>query len=314
MNEFEKSNILVITDDESDIAELTQVLKEQCMVFVVKHGQQVFEQAKNIVDQCKPEMILLDVVSESIGGFDVLAEFKGYDETKRIPVIIITEPERSAEDEEKGLFEGAIDFINKPFSHKIVKFKVQSILKQMRQLRIMEKISMVDTVTLFPSRRNFELRMELEWARAMREKQELSVMMIELGGFKEFYEKRGHARADRLLMSVARAIAKSINRSGDFAARFEDGKFAVLLSNTDYDGAMFVAGKIIADIKELILEFTYGSSKTMTGSIGVVTQIPREGSSNATIFKDVSRVLMRAKEFESGLCGVHIGSENYQND
>ena len=72
-------------------------------------------QALDLASKEKPDLVLLDVMMPVMDGFQVLRKLKSQEETKRIPVIILT-----AKGQEKdivtGLEAGATDYVTKPFS------------------------------------------------------------------------------------------------------------------------------------------------------------------------------------------------------
>jgi len=72
------------------------------------------EQAINAVRQELPDLILLDLLMPNVDGFEVLKEIKGNDQTKHIPIIVLT---AKAEEEDRQRAEdlGANDYMTKPF-------------------------------------------------------------------------------------------------------------------------------------------------------------------------------------------------------
>ena len=83
--------------------------------------------------QSLPELLLLDLMLRAKSGFDVLREWKAGDETRAIPVIIISA--RGAEqDKVRGLEWGAEDYITKPFGLKELQARVETALRRLPSL------------------------------------------------------------------------------------------------------------------------------------------------------------------------------------
>jgi diguanylate cyclase (GGDEF)-like protein/PAS domain S-box-containing protein len=109
----------------------------------------------------------------------------------------------------------------------------------------LRELSRTDGLTAIPNRRAFEDALSVEWRRAMRESgASLSLALIDIDHFKRFNDEYGHPAGDDCLRLVAAAIAKTLHRPGDFAARFGGEEFALLLPNTDSNGARIIAERV----------------------------------------------------------------------
>jgi len=139
MNEQKKYSVLIVDDEKLNIMVLTDILRDDYKILVVRDSTEAFKTAfKNM-----PDVILLDVLMPEKSGYEIIAELKKTPETKDIPVIFITGLD-SIESEEKGLALGAADYISKPFHPAIVRLRVEhqiKLLEQFRQQELMTKIS-----------------------------------------------------------------------------------------------------------------------------------------------------------------------------
>lgn len=84
--------------------------------------------ALEIVAESPPDLILLDVMLPGKNGYAVCEELKGNDETRFIPIILITAL-TSLEDKIKGIESGADDFLNKPFNKQELMARVKSLIR-----------------------------------------------------------------------------------------------------------------------------------------------------------------------------------------
>ncbi|NUA28285.1 GGDEF domain-containing protein [Cupriavidus basilensis] len=126
-----------------------------------------------------------------------------------------------------------------------------------------------DGLTGIGSRRALDEAADIEWRRAWRNQQPLSLLMIDVDHFKNFNDHYGHAGGDDALAAVARCIASNIRRPGDYAARYGGEEFAVLLPNTGLDGAIAVAEKIRSAVQDLVIPNAGSANRILTVSMGV---------------------------------------------
>ena len=122
----QNKNILVVEDD-PDIKELISLnLSNQGhQVFEANNGELGIEKAREKL----PDLILLDLMLPGIHGLDVCRIIKADQETKDIPIIMVTAMGQE-EDIVKGLETGADDYITKPFSIKVLLARVSAVLRR----------------------------------------------------------------------------------------------------------------------------------------------------------------------------------------
>jgi diguanylate cyclase (GGDEF)-like protein len=100
----------------------------------------------------------------------------------------------------------------------------------------------------------------------------LSVLMLDVDFFKKYNDTYGHEQGDACLRAVAQALVGSMRRTNDFAARYGGEEFAVVLPNTDEDGARLVADKLLERIRDLNIPHANSDvAPHITVSIGATT-------------------------------------------
>jgi len=122
----QNKNILVVEDD-PDIKELISfnLSNQGHQVFEANNGELGIEKAREKI----PDLILLDLMLPGIHGLDVCRIIKADQETKDIPIIMVTAMGQE-EDIVKGLETGADDYITKPFSIKVLLARVSAVLRR----------------------------------------------------------------------------------------------------------------------------------------------------------------------------------------
>ncbi|HCL54373.1 MAG TPA: diguanylate cyclase response regulator, partial [Pseudomonas sp.] len=85
---------------------------------------------------------------------------------------------------------------------------------------MLQRLMNSDGLTGLSNRRHFDEYLELEWRRAMREQQQLSLLMIDVDYFKAYNDTFGHLAGDEALRRVAEAIRGSCSRPSDLPARY----------------------------------------------------------------------------------------------
>ena len=106
-----------------------------------------------------------------------------------------------------------------------------------------------DPLTGLPNRTLFMDRMHHAIARSDRRKTPMSVLYLDLDGFKEVNDTRGHQAGDEMLVAVAERL-RSCLRDEDAVARLGGDEFAILLEE-ELSGAIHVADRVIATSRRL---------------------------------------------------------------
>ena len=161
----------------------------------------------------------------------------------------------------------------------------------------LEALSNSDGLMGIANRRYFDTRLNMEWRRAIREHQSLSLLMIDVDHFKRYNDHYGHQAGDRCLQAVARAALAALKRPGDLLARYGGEELVVILPNTDPDGAMPVALAIQQQLADLHIPHADSPvAAQVTISIGAATTMPDQQASSDALVAAADRGLYSAKE------------------
>jgi diguanylate cyclase (GGDEF)-like protein len=228
--------ILIVDDDDVD--------RERIRRYFLKAGlsyesidAESGRQALQLLANQRFDLILLDFQLGDMTGFDLLAEL----EKRRVgdaPVIMIT----GGGDETlavEAMQQGVADYIPKrSLSADTLRLATKNALRMgevERQLQTAQerlvRLSMYDELTGLPNRFLFFDRLDQFIARAERQGEGFSLLMIDLNLFKHINDYYGHATGDRVLAAVGDRL-KEVARKSDTVARLGGDEFACLLADT----------------------------------------------------------------------------------
>ncbi|MBF0178586.1 MAG: PleD family two-component system response regulator [Magnetococcales bacterium] len=290
-NDAERARLLIVDDAPTNLRFMGSILREEHEILVATNGLD----ALKVAETEKPDLILLDIMMPVMDGYETCRRLKNNPVTRDIPVIFVTARDQE-EDEERGLELGAIDYVSKPCSPSIIRIRIRNHLELKRHRDRLERLSTLDGLTGVANRRAFDAHLDREWRRALRFKETLSLIMLDIDFFKRYNDHYGHAGGDECLRSVAGGLRSNLNRAVDFVARYGGEEFAVILPQTDLDGALVTAEKMREAINGLRIPHENSDAAAhVTISLGCATMIPLEESGMAELLKQADQMLYESK-------------------
>ena len=160
------------------------------------------------------------------------------------------------------------------------------------ELTRVRMLSLTDELTGLPNRRAFMRRMEDEVARVQRYGFPLSFALIDLDHFKSINDEFGHAAGDEVLRVYSKNIM-TVFRHHDMVARYGGEEFAVLLPNTDADGAIRALNKVRRRAAETRWQANGAVAQVPSFSAGV--SLFKPGESASAFIERADKALYRAK-------------------
>ena len=283
--------VLIVDDSISNIQVLNEILADEHEVYFATSGKQAIEMAL----EEQPDLIVLDVVMPQMDGYTVCEKLKSMQETKDIGIIFVTSL-NEVQDETRGLELGAIDYIVKPFSSHIVKARMHNHMELIQHRKMLSSLSMTDGLTGIANRRQFDQVIHRELHRAIRHKESLTLLLIDIDNFKKYNDHYGHVNGDECLKEIALTIDSCRVRMTDFAARYGGEEFAVVLPDTDREGAEFMANKMLMAIRnQAIAHVNNGDFGIVTASFGIYCGVPDHHLSIGAMIKEADEGLYKAK-------------------
>ena len=169
------------------------------------------------------------------------------------------------------------------------------------------ELAYVDALTGINNRRSFEKQFKVEWSRAKRRKEPLSIIMIDIDYFKNYNDTHGHQMGDQCLADVASLIQSVLKRPGDLLARYGGEEFVAILS-TDSEGALIIGNEMQAAVENAKIE-NLGSpvSNELTISAGVATDYPSKELYPDELVARADKALYQAKK-RGRNCVVYLNS------
>ncbi len=316
-----KATILIVDDSPMSLGVLFDFLtRAGFKVLIAKDGESAILKVK----EASPDVILLDIIMPGIDGFETCRRLKANQSTQDIPVIFMTALSQTSV-VVKGFELGAVDYITKPTQQEIVLARVtthltlqklqHSLQQQNLQLQQeiqqrhlaeaalqlaneeLQRLATLDGLTQVANRRRFDEYMNKVWQILVRERLPLSLLMCDVDFFKRYNDSKGHQAGDECLQQLAQAMKFAVKRPADLVARYGGEEFAVILPNTNAEGALTVAQEIRAAVSALGLVHPQSPiSNYITLSVGVSCTIPTLESCPETLISAADQALYQAKE------------------
>ncbi len=160
----------------------------------------------------------------------------------------------------------------------------------------LKKLTITDPLTGLLNRRYLYERLKVELARSIRTGHHLSLLMVDLDGFKACNDSLGHLFGDKILKNIADTLFNTV-RSMDIVARYGGDEFMIILPETREPLATDIAERLRTNvIKNVLLPRDESAAEplSLTASIGVVCY-PEHGKTVELLLENVDKALYRAK-------------------
>lgn len=273
-------------------------------IVLVEDAEEAIEQ----FDKEDPDLVLVDVHMPGLDGYAAVKRMRTMAKEWR-PILFIsshTEPD----DFVNGIKAGADDFLYKPINRDVLEAKLiamDRIVAMRKQLITVtaelawetekaQQIANIDGLTGLANRRYLDQVLEQEIKRAARERQPLTIIMVDIDYFKIYNDHFGHLAGDDALRKVARLLQNSVNRAADLVSRYGGEEFCIVLPNTNARGATEIAQELRRTVKDARIPHADGLDfPWLTISLGLSCQIPDTDASVENLIQLADKALYQAK-------------------
>jgi diguanylate cyclase (GGDEF)-like protein len=257
-----RPRVLVADDEEDARTALSEVLSPECEVLTAADG----EEAVRIARKERPDLVLMDLFMPRLDGLQALQRLRADTALGEVPVIFVS---ARGDDSVKAraLDLGAVDYLQKPFSERELRARVERTLRLSRSQSALRELAQTDPLTGLANLRAFRTRLAEEVKRARRYRTPLTCVMADMDHLKPVNDELGHSAGDRAIASVA-AVIRAELRETDFGARYGGDEFVLLLPHTSGDDGLVLAERICARLRETVVEVS-GRRVPIGASFGV---------------------------------------------
>lgn len=299
---------IMIVDDESIIVEILKSVLEDA-------GYRSFIETTDsagalaLIQQNKPDLVLLDVNMPGVTGLDILNGMRGDKELEHIPAIVLTGATDSAT-KLLALGLGATDVLGKPVDPSELALRVRNTLTAKAH---QDRLLNFDELTELPNRRLFMERCAAALAHAEEVGGECALLVAGMDSFQRVNDAHGAETGDMLLKTVAAALEEHI-RESDLPGLSGIDEEQIALSRVDGDEFAFLIPSLphveVADLLSRrllsLLEKPFhasGKDIQITASIGIAV-FPGDGRTTDALLANAGAVMAEVKK---------IGGNGYQH-
>ncbi len=245
------------------------------------------------------DCLLLDYRLPDRDGLDILPVLIGKNGVPRVAIVMLT----GQGDESvavQAMKRGVHDYLLKDrVTGEALRRAIQTAVEKAALLQEIEaqrqqlqRLAVTDGLTALYNRRYFMDRLEEEIKRARRYEIPLSLSFLDLDYFKRINDTFGHIVGDKVLKAVADVLRRL--RKSDFAARYGGEEFAILLTNTDLEGAKIVSERLRKAITLHVASSISEQIPAVTSSVGIA-QWSNAMKSGEEWIAEADRAMYRAK-------------------
>ncbi len=179
----------------------------------------------------------------------------------------------------------------------IVSLLAETQIAHSQALQHLLRFAFNDYLTGLKTRRYFEQALEQEVKRALRNRSSCALLLLDLDDFKQINDSYGHHIGDETLRQLARILTRDM-REIDTVARFGGDEFAVILPDTDHEGARFVATRLREAVRQTPIQAagTPGLEQPLHLDLSLgIALAPRNATSPVALLRAADTALYQAK-------------------
>ena len=293
-----RPRILIADDSRVIRLAIKKILGTQYDIVQVEDGAHAWDR---VVQDRDIQALVTDIEMPQMDGYELICRIRAADDARirDLPVITIT----GTDDEyvrHRAFACGATDFITKPLDSIQLQARVRAYVQYEEATRelsekalSLEEQAITDPLTGLRSRRYLIQRGEQDVAYALRREHDLTLVRIDIDGFKKIYRTYGDEISDRLLAWLAKLLAGNA-RTEDTVARVSGAEFAILATATSIDEAATLCERVRNAVASQ--PFSYGDATIpVTMSIGLASLTADRRDTIESVLKLANQRLSRSR-------------------
>jgi len=306
-----RPRILIADDSRVIRLAIKKILGTQYDIVQVENGAHAWDQ---VCQDRDIQALVTDIEMPQMDGYELICRIRAADDARirDLPVITIT----GTDDEyvrHRAFACGATDFITKPLDSIQLQARVQAYVQYGEATRdltekalSLEEQAITDPLTGLRSRRYLMQRGEQDVAYALRHGRDLTMIRIDIDGFKKIYREHGDEMSDRLLAWLAKLLFANA-RTEDTVARVSGAEFAIVATATSLGDAAALCERVRDAVGSQ--PFSYGDTRiAVTMSMGLASLTSDRRDTIESLLKLANQRLNRARsEGGNRICASVMG-------
>ena len=295
------TGLVLVADDDPTMRAMAQAVLEQDghQVALARDGGE----ACRVFAEQAPDLVVLDVLMPSMGGYEACATLRGRTDGERTPILMLTgsdDPDAVTRASDVG----ATDFHTKPVNWWVLRERVKYMLKAEQDAKRLRQLAHYDGLTGLLNRSTFRSHLREGLRNAAEHAKLLAVVFLDLDGFKEINDTFGHGFGDQVLKLAAERLTDDVradntvmhpsaHRATRVAGRFGGDEFTVCVFEIpSVEAATAVADRIRASFTDPFR--VDGREVFVTASAGV-SVYPYDGTDADALLKHADVAMYEAK-------------------
>jgi len=276
-------------------------------VIVAENGEVALSRFRDAL----PDLVLMDIEMPVMNGFEAAQRIRALEANEDwawTPIIFLTASD-THENLVMAIEAGGDDFIAKSMPEAVLEAKMKAMARiaalraeLSRANRKLEALASHDGLTGLFNRRHMDIRLDNQWAEAMRLEAPFGLLMLDVDHFKRYNDHYGHQAGDDCLRAIARILADVGDKAnaaglarGAFAARYGGEEFSLILPAVSAEGYAKIAQAVVTAVHGAAIPHV-GNAEwgVVTLSVGGVRVARAEGSLEP-LFRAADANLYQAK-------------------